>query len=83
MSIVIGPSVSLPRWSAQGKVILGWEFSDGFYCLECARAEGLGNDAGFPNNSPFSPIVQEDPLIVKVTPCSGCRKDLGKPFQSN
>ncbi len=79
MSIEPGPQI----WQSEGKIILGWRFGGGVYCLDCAREKGLGDDAGLSANSPFAPVVQEDqphPLVLRITPCSGdCGMDLAKP----
>ena len=83
MSITDGPSVSLPRWMSQNNTILGWEFGQGFYCLDCAREKGLGDDAGL-SGGLFRAVLQDDlehPRILRLTLCSGgCHADLAKPY---
>ncbi len=86
MSIKSEPKITLPRWGGKGRIILGWKFGQGYYCLDCARLKGMGDGDGLDGYDEFSAVVQDDPtepLICKIRPCSeGCGADLAELFSN-
>ena len=85
MTVKPGPRVSLPRWVCNGKIILGWRFGSGYYCLDCARKKGMGDQAGLDGDAFFTAATQDEeqsPFVVRVRRCSeACGTDLGESLE--